>query len=1145
VGGKSISTTEQKLGAVSLQSSCYGTCIPIVYGRTRASPNLVYYTDFKAIPHTTTSGGKGGGKTSDTTFTYSATIILAISEGPVSFGTVFHDKDLGTAASFGFTTFPGTLTQAVWPYLSSNHFSDAYNFSGTALACSANMSLNSTATIGNYSFEITAPYSITSGPGAPDANPADIISDFLTNVYYGAVPGLVTIADLTPFRTYCTAMGFWLSPCYDTQKAAADHLKDLMLATNSEIITSSGALKVIPYGDMPVVANGANFIPNTTPEYDLTVSDFIVSSPTDDPIKVKRTSPKDTFNCIPVEFLDRSNYYNTNTVQAIEPVDAATFGVRQDSAKTLHMIVTQSVAQTVSRILGQRSIFLRNEYTFTLGWRFCLLEPMDLLTLTDPKLGFSRKVVRTTKVKEDSKGSLQITAEEWPFGVASATAYTTQSSDVTPVNQMVAPGNINTPIIFDFPTYLTSNSAAALGIVASGGANWGGCQVWMSEDNATYQLAGTITMGARFGYLTSALPAGSPYDTTHTLTLNDNASNAPQLNSISAGYNADFANLALIDNELVSYQNATLTGVGLYSLTNLYRGILGTSIAAHANGARFVRMDEHALEIPITPARIGTTIYFKFISFNIFHQALQALSDVSAYTYVPNPGWNVNNSSDNFTVNGTVNGIAFTWGLNLLPGAYVVELWEGAVVGAYGAGTATKIWEGNATGKLIAKNDTTIRYYWIHARASDGRYGPVVPTGNGTPGAASFINSIMTLVASPGSATSSGAPTSQTTNSVTVTPAGGTPAYTYAWSWHSGGSGLTIGSASAATTTFSATGLALDETRTGTAQCLVTDSASNTNTVFVSVEISETASAVTVSESGTPVITGTAGSETTPAAVASPSGGLAPYTYAWTFSVGGASIVITSPTAASTTFSASGLSSAGETRSGTAVCTVTDSLGQTGTCSVSVSITRSAALSASASPTSETVSAGASSQTTGSTTVTASAGTPGYSYSWAWTTGGSGISIGSASSATTSFTASGLSSSGETRTGTATCTVTDSLGATATATVTVSITRTPGSGITASASPTNLTASGFAPITKTTGTTTVTATGGAPGYSYAWTWASGGTGISATSPSTAATAFTAHLNPGDDLSGTALCTVTDSLGATATCTVGVHIHATN
>src|ERR1700724_3521052 len=81
VGGKSISTTEQKLGAVSLQSSCYGTCIPIGYGKTRASPNLVYYTDFKAIPHTTTSGGKGGGKTKDTTFTYSATIILAVGEG--------------------------------------------------------------------------------------------------------------------------------------------------------------------------------------------------------------------------------------------------------------------------------------------------------------------------------------------------------------------------------------------------------------------------------------------------------------------------------------------------------------------------------------------------------------------------------------------------------------------------------------------------------------------------------------------------------------------------------------------------------------------------------------------------------------------------------------------------------------------------------------------------------------------------------------------------------------------------------------------------------------------------------------------------------------------------------------------------------
>lgn len=99
--------------------------------------------------------------------------------------------------------------------------------------------------------------------------------------------------------------------------------------------------------------------------------------------------------------------------------------------------------------------------------------------------------------------------------------------------------------------------------------------------------------------------------------------------------------------------------------------------------------------------------------------------------------------------------------------------------------------------------------------------------------------------------------------------------------------------------------------------------------------------------------------------------------------------------------------------------------------------------------------------------------------------------------------------------------------------------------LTAVAAPISESATGFAPITKTTGVTNVTASGGTPGYTYAWTWQSGGTGITITSPSTAATAFSSALNPGDDFTGTALCTVRDSLGNAAFCTVAVHIHATN
>lgn len=1143
MGGKNISTSEQKLGDVNLQTSCYGTCIPIFWGQTRVSPNLVYYTDFTATPHTTTQSGKGG-KTSNTTYTYTATIILACGEGPATFIQVYNDKDVGTPASYGFTTFPGTLNQGIWPYLSSNHPSDAYNFSGTVLACEANMALDDSATIGNYSFELNnTNFSIAPGlPGSPDCNPADIVPDFMINPLYGAIPGQVTFnpADLSNFRDYCTASNFFLSPCLDEQKAASDHLKDFCMATNSEMFPSAGQLRIVPYGDQPVVANGVSWVPNTTPEYDLGPDDFIVQNPTDDPIQVKRTNPRETFNCIPVEFLDRANQYNTNTAQVIEPVDAAAFGVRQDTAKELHCIVNFQVAQAISLILAQRSVYLRNEYTFNLAWRYCLLEPMDLLTLTEPKIGFQKKVVRITKVKEDAKGNLQFTCVEWPFGIASATAYSTQSSDVAPVNQLVAPGNTNTPCIFDYPTYLTSTSGAAIGIAASGGPWWGGAQVWMSSDNATYQFAGQIERPGRYGTSTATYGNNGPYDTTHTLAIDDNVANAPQIGSISADYNADFANLALLDNELISYQTATLTGTGTYNLTNIYRGVLGTVEASHASGARFVRMDDATLEIPITPARIGTTLYFKLISYNIFSKSLQSLSDVTPYLYVPNPGWSVSNTSDSFSVNGTVNGIAFTWGLGLLPGAYVVELWEGATAGAYAAGTAVNIWTGNATGKLIAKNDTTTRYYWIHARAADGRYGPVVPSGNGIPGHASFVNSQMVLSATPGTATSSGAPTSQTTNSVAVTVLGGTPTYTYAWSWDSGGSGLTITSSTSASTTFGATGLALHETRTGTAKCVVTDSASNTQTIFVNVEIDESASIPTAKAAPTSVsVTGSAASETTPSTTVTPTGGLAPYTYAWTWSVGGTSITIGSPSSATTTFN-NGSMTSGSTLTGTAKCTVTDALGQTCIATVAVSLSRVSTVTVTNSPTSLAITSTSAAQTTGACKATPAGGSTPYTYAWTWLSGGTGISINTATAQSTTFSASGLSASGETRTGTARCTVTDHLGQTGSANVTVSITRT-STLLSATVSPASLTKSANinATVVVTSNPATVSVTGGAPPYSYTWSWAAGGLNMVISLPHGAASQFQANLGPGGAATGTAKCIVTDALSNTKTVTVSV------
>lgn len=198
-------------------------------------------------------------------------------------------------------------------------------------------------------------------------------------------------------------------------------------------------------------------------------------------------------------------------------------------------------------------------------------------------------------------------------------------------------------------------------------------------------------------------------------------------------------------------------------------------------------------------------------------------------------------------------------------------------------------------------------------------------------------------------------------------------------------------------------------------------------------------SAFTVSASPASLSTTvTTASATTASTTVTPTNGTAPFTYAWTWSTGGTGISITSASSASTTFSAATLSTP-ETRTGQALCTVTDNAAVVHTITVSVTIQRiSTALAATVSPATCRRGTTNGSLTTPAAVVTASQGTPGYTYAWTWQSGGTGITINSPSASSTTFSAVSLTP-GQLRTGVAQCVVTDTASATVTVTVNVEV----------------------------------------------------------------------------------------------------------
>jgi hypothetical protein len=644
----SQSTAPTLLNAIAINQSTFGNPVPLVYGQTRIGLTLLWYGDFTATAVTTSGGGKGGGNNTPSSYNYRAALILGLCEGPiVSIGRVWKDKAITSLAAEGMLLFPGTSGNLYWSFTYQNFPEQAVTYDHTAYVASSNYPLGNSAQIPNLNFEVTGfvPYNVAGG--IPDAEPSAILVDYCTSPHHGAGfayldPGIQGPGNT--WQSYCIAMGFFISPQETAQRGGIAFVNELLQVTNSNAVWSAGVLRINPYVDVPVSGNGRTFTPNLTPIYSFFDSDFLPSSSgsggassSNDPLQVSITPANAVFNNYKVEFLDRSNSYNINIAPVSDANDITQNGLRTAPTVSLHSITSMATATTVGRLIMQRQLYVRSIYTFSVRADFCLLEPMDLIAINDPAAGIVDMLVRITEIIDDQNDILSLTCEEMLVGPASAPLYDTEAAAGYAANYGIAPGSIQIPYIFESPPLLEDprTGGYALRIAACGqnGQPWGGCDVYMSFDNATYQHVGTITSAARYGTLTASYASGLDPDTTDTLSvvLGDNEL------AIASGTKDDADNmrtLLYVDGELMSYKTATLTGVGAYSFTSyMRRGTFGTAIASHVSGSPWARVDSNLFRLPYDPAMIGKVAYLKFPSFNIYGGAHESLAAVPAYTY--------------------------------------------------------------------------------------------------------------------------------------------------------------------------------------------------------------------------------------------------------------------------------------------------------------------------------------------------------------------------------------------------------------------------------------------------------------------------------------------------------------------------------
>lgn len=624
--GRTTTTRANKISEFTVNTAEYGAVVPEIIGTVRTAGNVIYYDDFTAHEHREThKAGKGGrSKQVSITYTYTVAVILGLCEGPISgIGKVWIGKNVHNypADDIQLTMFDGKENQQPWAYTQGKHPEKALPYPGLAYMAGV-IDLGDSGSMPSYNFEVKGRL-LETGDGV-DVNPADYIRYVLDKIGKKDMQ----IIGLDNYRKYCKEADLLISsPPDEDAKAAREVVNEIAKLTNAYVFWSNDKLKIVPLADRPV----GSWAPDKTGITDLTADDFLPQSG-GALVTYKRKDSSAIYNQFPVEFINRANGYEKESVSYEFTEDIKNYGVRAASVTNAHYVYTKERAVKIAEQLARNNRYERTQYTFKLDWSLCRLEVGDLVRLTDENSGIFEQVAVINGITEGTDGCLTVTAISRAPGDYPAAKYNVHANDRPYIDyNKTAPDTI--PVIFQPPADLTADGLE-LWIAAKGKADgWGGCTVYVSDDNTNYRTVGQIAGSARCGKLTQPLSPipNHPSGNRVFVTCNDQLlSGTPQ--------DAERKNtLCWIGGECMSYVNANLQSNGAWLLSGLYRGQCNTAVRMHAKDTDFVRLDNSVFKVPFAKEDIGKKIYLKFCSYNIFGAGNQDLSEVKAYEYTLAP----------------------------------------------------------------------------------------------------------------------------------------------------------------------------------------------------------------------------------------------------------------------------------------------------------------------------------------------------------------------------------------------------------------------------------------------------------------------------------------------------------------------------
>lgn|GEM_PF-837044 len=413
-----------------------------------------------------------------------------------------------------------------------------------------------------------------------DANPALCIYELLTNVDYGLGidSSRLDAASFTAAASTLATEGLGISMQFDTQASADQMLGEILRHCDGVVYTDPTT------GLWTIKLARADYDPTTIPT--LTV-DSVIGTP-----DFSRGSWRETTNLVNIRYSSRAVNFDDRSIRAYDAANIAVTGeVRpQDiqfkglSNATSAGLVAMRVLKTLTYPLAKMKIVADRS-----AWQF---RPGGVFKFTWVPLGIVNQVFRITRIGYGDliDGKISMDVVEDIFGINSVAFVSPPSSGW--INPVGAPLADTADHLEEMPYHIQTAESLGAGIfamamaarnIATAANNF---QIWR-DTGAGFADTGTFGDFCPSGLLAGSYKAGTPALDSTGFTIT--AASGIDLNLLDGVTSSDVfngKNLALIENEIVSWQTPTANPDGSYTFGPVLRGVMDTVPADHPAGAR-------------------------------------------------------------------------------------------------------------------------------------------------------------------------------------------------------------------------------------------------------------------------------------------------------------------------------------------------------------------------------------------------------------------------------------------------------------------------------------------------------------------------------------------------------------------------------